>query len=43
MFIVRYQTPYNSCEWRTETFNTFEEAESRMLYYISCGSPAHMI
>ena len=43
MFIVRYQIPYNSCEWRTQTFDTLEEAERMVQFYISCGSPAHMV
>jgi hypothetical protein len=43
MFTITYQTPYNSCEWRFQTFPTLEEAERMIAFYISCGSPAHLI
>ena len=39
---VRYQTPYNACEWRSQWFATKEEAESMVDFYRSCGSPAHI-
>jgi hypothetical protein len=42
MFAIRYQTPYNACEWRTQTFATREEAERMVDFYRSCGSPAHL-
>lgn len=42
MFIVRYQTPYNACEWREQRFPTREEAERMVEFYRSCGSPAHL-
>lgn len=41
-FTVRYQTPYNSCEWREQTFPTLDEAERMVSFYRSCGSPAHL-
>jgi hypothetical protein len=43
MFTVLYQTPYNSCEWREQTFSTLDEAERMVQFYISCGSPAHLV
>jgi hypothetical protein len=43
MFTIRYQTPYNSCEWRMQTFSTLSEAERMVNFYISCGSPAHLV
>jgi hypothetical protein len=39
---VRYQTPYNQCEWRSQWFRTYEEAMRMIEFYISCGSPAHL-
>ena len=41
-FEVRYQTPYNACEWRSQWFRTLTEAESMVAFYKSCGSPAHV-
>jgi hypothetical protein len=43
MFTITYQTPYNSCEWRTQTFPTLEEAERMIEFYRSCGSPSHLV
>ena len=40
---IRYQTPYNSCEWREQTFATFEEADRMAAFYRSCGSPAEIV
>jgi hypothetical protein len=42
-FTITYQSPYNSCDWRTQTFNTKEEAERMIAFYRSCGSPAKFI
>jgi len=39
---VRYQTPYNACEWRSQWFPTLAEAERMVDFYRSCGSPAHI-
>jgi hypothetical protein len=39
---VRYQTPYNACEWRSQWFPTLAEAERMVEFYRSCGSPAHL-
>jgi hypothetical protein len=39
---VRYQTPYNACEWRSQWFKTLDEAERMVEFYRSCGSPAHI-
>ena len=39
---VRYQTPYNACEWRSQWFPTLAEAERMVAFYQSCGSPAHV-
>jgi hypothetical protein len=41
-FEVRYQTPYNACEWRSQWFTTKEEAERMVDFYRSCGSPSHI-
>ena len=41
-FEVRYQTPYNHCEWRSQWFPTLEEAQSMVEFYLSCGSPSHI-
>lgn len=41
-FVVRYQIPYNDCEWREQVFTTREDAESMVNFYRSCGSPAHL-
>ena len=41
-FEVRYQTPYNNCEWRSQWFRTLEEAQSMVDFYRSCGSPSHV-
>ena len=43
MYQVSYQVPYNNCEWREQFFNTLEEAERMVEFYISCGSPAKLI
>jgi hypothetical protein len=43
MFEVTYQTPYNNQEWRSQYFNTKEEAQSMVEFYRSCGSPAKLI
>ena len=40
---IRYQTPYNSCEWREQTFATFKEADRMAKFYRSCGSPAEIV
>ena len=39
---VRYQTPYNACEWRSQFFATMPEAERMVDFYRSCGSPSHI-
>lgn len=39
---VRYQTPYNQCEWRSQWFATLEEAQRMVDFYLSCGSPSHI-
>jgi len=41
-FEVRYQTPYNACEWRSQWFTTKEEADRMVDFYRSCGSPSHI-
>lgn len=43
MVTIRYQTPYNACEWREQTFPTFEEADRMAAFYRSCGSPAEIV
>jgi hypothetical protein len=40
---IRYQSPYNDCEWRTQTFATFEEADRMAAFYRSCGSYAEIV
>jgi hypothetical protein len=42
-FTIKYQTPYNNCEWRTQSFTTIEEAKRMIQFYKSCGSPAELI
>jgi len=39
---VRYQTPYNQTEWRSQWFPTLDEAERMVTFYKSCGSPSHI-
>ena len=39
---IRYQTPYNHTEWRSQWFPTLEEAQRMVDFYLSCGSPAHV-
>jgi len=39
---VRYQTPYNACEWRSQWFPPQPEAERMVSFYRSCGSPSHI-
>ena len=39
---VRFQTPYNSQEWRSQFFNTLNEAESMVRFYLSCGSKSYI-
>jgi len=43
MYEVTYQVPYNDCEWRSQYFNTLQEAQSMVEFYRSCGSPAKLI
>jgi len=43
MYQIKYQVPYNDCEWRVQSFDTKEEAERMVIFYQSCGSPAHLI
>lgn len=40
---VRYQTPYNQCEWRSQWFKTYEEAMSMVEFYLSCGSKSYLV
>jgi hypothetical protein len=42
-FTIKYQTPYNNCEWRTQSFTTIEEAKRMIEFYKSCGSPAELV
>lgn len=42
MYEVTYQTPYNNQEWRSQFFNTLQEAERMVEFYKSCGSPAKL-
>ena len=39
---VRYQVPYGDCQWRSQWFSTYAEAERMVEFYRSCGSPAHL-
>ena len=39
---IRFQTPYNHTEWRSQWFPTLEEAQRMVDFYLSCGSPAHV-
>jgi hypothetical protein len=40
---VRIQTPYNHQEWRSQFFNTLNDAESMVRFYLSCGSKCYMV
>ena len=40
---VRYQTPYNQQEWRSQFFGTLQEAESMVVFYLSCGSKSYLV
>jgi len=40
---VRFQTPYNSQEWRSQWFNTLNEAERMVSFYLSCGSKSYIV
>ena len=42
-FTITYQTPYNQCEWRTQSFTTLDEAENQIEFYKSCGSDAKLV
>jgi hypothetical protein len=42
-YTITYQTPYNQCEWRTQSFTTLDEAERMVEFYKSCGSPARLV
>lgn len=42
-FTITFQTPYNNCEWRTQSFTTKDEAERMIEFYKSCGSPARFV
>jgi hypothetical protein len=42
-FTIKFQTPYNNCEWRTQSFTTREEAERMIAFYRSCGSRSEMV
>ena len=39
---VRYQIPYNNLEWRSQWFNTLDEAERMVAFYLSCGSKSYI-
>jgi hypothetical protein len=40
---IRFQSPYNDCEERTQTFPTIDEANRMVEFYKSCGSPAEVV
>ena len=42
-YTITYQTPYNQCEWRTQSFTTLDEAENQIEFYKSCGSDAKLV
>jgi hypothetical protein len=42
-FQIKYQSPYNQCEWRTQSFTTKEEAQRMVDFYRSCGSPSQLV
>jgi hypothetical protein len=42
-YTITYQTPYNECEWRTQSFTTLDEAQRMVAFYKSCGSPAELV
>ena len=39
---IRYFAPYGS-GWREQWFPTLQEAERMIDFYLSCGSPAHLV
>lgn len=43
IYEVTYQTPYNNQEWRSQYFNTKDEANRMVDFYLSCGSQANLI
>jgi hypothetical protein len=42
-YTIKFQSPYNSCQWRTQSFATIGEAQRMIQFYRSCGSPAELI
>jgi hypothetical protein len=40
---IRFQSPYNDCEERTQTFPTIDEANRMVELYKLCGSPAEVV
>lgn len=40
---VRYQVPYNQCQWKSQWFNTLNEAERMVEFYLSCGSKSYLV
>jgi hypothetical protein len=42
-FTITFQSPYNECEWRTQTFPTREEAENMIEFYKTCGTHAELV
>jgi len=42
-YTITYQTPYNQCEWRTQSFTTLDDAQRMIEFYRSCGSPAELV
>ncbi len=42
MFVIRYFRPYTQ-DWKTQSFNTIEEANRMIDFYRSCGSSAQLV
>lgn len=39
---VRYQSPYNDCNWDSQWFDSKGFAQKMVEFYLSCGSPAYI-
>jgi hypothetical protein len=42
-YTIKFQSPYDECEWRTQTFTTKEEAEGMIEFYKTCRTHAEFV
>jgi hypothetical protein len=42
-YTIKFQSPYNECEWRTQSFTTIEEAERMIEFYKTCRTHAELV